>query len=93
MFGLGNNFKYDLATLKFMQICTALGAGGFGLIHLIAPNLLVQLLNALSNTIMLRDMFVASVFLAFSVIAVANFKTPKSSAPIASFQGFYKTLC
>ena len=60
------------------------------MINLFAPNLLVQLLNALSNTIMLRDMLVASVFLAFSVLAIANFKTLKSYAPITSFQSFIK---
>ena len=92
MFGIGNNFKYDPTTLKIMQLYTIVGAGGFGLLHLIAPNVFVQLLNAPSNTTMLGDMFVASVFLAFSVLAIANLKKPGSYAPIAGFQGIYKTL-
>ena len=92
MFGLGKNFKYDLAILKFMQLYTIVGVGGFGLVHLIALNVFVQLLNAPSNTTMLGDMFVASVFLAFSVLAITNIKTPESYAPIAGFQGIYKTL-
>ena len=92
MFGIGNNFKYDPTTLKFMQLYTIVGAGGFGLLHLIAPNVFVQLLNAPSNTTMLGDMFVASVFLAFSVLAITNLKKPESYAPIAGFQGIYKTL-
>ena len=92
MFGIGNNFKYDPTTLKIMQLYTIVGAGGFGLLHLIAPNVFVQLLNAPSNTTMLGDMFVASVFLAFSVLAITNIKTSESYAPIAGFQGIYKTL-
>ena len=92
MFGLGNNFNYDPTTLKFMQLYTIVGAGSFGLLHLLAPNVFVQLLNAPSNTTMLGDMFVASVFLAFSVLAITNFKKPESYAPIAGFQGIYKTL-
>ena len=92
MFGISSNFKYDPTTLKFMQLYTIVGAGGFGLLHLIAPNVFVQLLNAPSNTTMLGDMFVASVFLAFSVLAITNIKTPGSYAPIAGFQGIYKTL-
>ena len=92
MFGIGNNFKYDPTTLKFMQLYTIVGAGGFGLLHLIAPNVFVQLLSAPSNTTMLGDMFVASVFLAFSVLAITNLKKPESYAPIAGFQGIYKTL-
>ena len=37
-------------------------------------------------------MFVASVFLAFSILAITNIKTPERYAPIAGFQGIYKTL-
>ena len=92
MFGVGNDFNYDPTTLKFRQLYTIVGAGGFGLLHLLAPNVFVQLLNAPSNTTMLGDMFVASVFLAFSVLAITNFKKPESYAPIAGFQGIYKTL-
>tara|TARA_A100001011_G_C13648710_1_gene570793 strand:+ start:100 stop:528 length:429 start_codon:yes stop_codon:yes gene_type:complete len=92
MFGISNNFNYDPTALKFMQLYTIVGAGGFGLLHLIAPNIFVQLLNAPSNTTMLGDMFVASVFLAFSVLAITNIKTSESYAPIAGFQGIYKTL-
>ena len=66
------------------------GAGSFGLLHLLAPNVFVQLLNAPSNTTMLGDMFVASVFLAFSVLAITNLKKPDSYAPIAGFQGISK---
>ena len=85
MFGIGNNFKYDPTTLKFMHLYTIVGAGGFGLLHLIAPNVFVLVLNAPSNTTMLGDMFVASVFLAFSVLAITNIKTPEKYAPIAGF--------
>ena len=92
MFGVGNNFNYYPTKLKFMQYYTIVGAGGFGLLHLLAPNVFVQLLNAPSNTTMLGDMFVASVFLAFSILAITNIKTPESYAPIAGFQGIYKTL-
>jgi hypothetical protein len=56
------------------------------------PGLLGDLLGAPENSLMLGDMFVASVFLAFAIAAVCTLGSLKSYATIAAFQGTYKGL-
>ncbi len=92
MFGIPSFSHYNPRILKFMQYFTLLGAGGFGLIHLFYPQALSLLLEAPTNTLMLGDMYIASVFLSFALMALLTLGSPDKYAPIAGFQGLYKTV-
>ena len=65
--------KYNPTIMRFMQMATIFGAGGFGLIHLFKPELLKTLLGAPQNSLMLGDMFVGSVFTAFGLAALFTY--------------------
>tara|TARA_Y100000389_G_C17364780_1_gene465690 strand:- start:79 stop:453 length:375 start_codon:yes stop_codon:yes gene_type:complete len=78
--------------LRIMQYYTIVGAGTFGLVHLLKPSLITILLDAPANSIILGDMFIASVFLAFAIAGILTLKAPEKYASIASFQGYYKSL-
>ena len=94
IFGMGHVgvSKYNPGIMKFMQMATIFGAGGFGLIHLFKPDLLKTLLGAPQNSLMLGDMFVGSVFTAFGLAALFTYICDNLDeyAVIASFQGTYK---
>ena len=90
MFGIPSFNNYNANILKFMQYFTLLGAGGFGLIHLIYPEAFGLIFGAPPNTLMLGDMYIASVFLSFALMAFLTIGSLDKYAPIAGFQGLYK---
>ncbi len=90
MFGVPSFNNYNSKILKFMQFFTLFGAGSFGLIHLIYPDILGLMFGAPSNSLMLGDMYIASVFLSFAFIAFLTIGSLDMYAPIAGFQGLYK---
>ena len=90
MFGIPSFNNYNANILKFMQYFTLFGAGGFGLIHLIYPEALGLIFGAPSNTLMLGNMYIASVFLSFALMAFLTIGSLDKYAPIAGFQGLYK---
>ena len=92
MFGIPDFKKFDAKLLRFMQIYTLLGAGGFGLVHLFYPSLFSIILGAPDNGAIMGDVYVASVFLSFALMALLTLSEPAKYAPIAGFQGLYKSL-
>ena len=78
-----------LSWIKILYFYTLLGAGGFGLLILIAPQFYLQLF-----AIPAIDPFflgaIGSVFLAFGVIAAIGLRSPLSFAPIFLVQMAYK---
>jgi len=92
MFGIPDFKNFDVKLLRFMQIYTLMGAGGFGLVHLLYPNLFSIVLGAPDNGTIIGDMYVASVFLSFAVMALVTLSEPEKYAPIAGFQGLYKSF-
>ena len=92
MFGIPDFKNYDIKLLRVMQIYTLLGAGSFGLAHLFYPNLFSLILGATDNGAIMGDIYVASVFLSFALMALITFSEPAKYAPIAGFQGLYKAL-
>ncbi|MBT5157061.1 MAG: hypothetical protein HOM48_03290 [Rhodobiaceae bacterium] len=92
MFGIPDFKNYDVKLLRFMQLYTLLGAGGFGLVHLFYPSLFSLILGAPDNGAIMGDIYVASVFLSFALLALITFSEPAKYAPIAGFQGLYKAL-
>ena len=92
MFGIPDFKNYDEKLLRFMQIYTLLGAGGFGLVHLVSPGLFSLVLGAPDNSAIMGDVYVASVFLSFALMAFITLSEPAKYAPIAGFQGLYKSL-
>ena len=64
IFGMGHVgvSKYNPGIMKFMQMATIFGAGGFGLIHLFNPDLLKTLLGAPQNSLMLGDVRWLSIY-------------------------------
>ena len=92
MFGIPDFKNYDDKLLRFMQIYTLLGAGGFGLVHLFYPGLFSLVLGAPDNSAIMGDVYVASVFLSFALMAFITLSEPAKYAPIAGFQGLYKSL-
>ena len=91
LFGINNTANYCPKMLRIMQIYTILGAGVFGLIHLLMPSILTTLFDAPVNSLIIGDMFVASVFLAFAFVGIITIKAPEKYAPVACFQGYYKS--
>ena len=55
IFGMGHvgvsKYNPRNSIMKFMQMATIFGAGGFGLIHLFKPDLLKTLLGAPQNNV------------------------------------------
>jgi hypothetical protein len=92
MFGIPEFKNYDVKLLRFMQFYTLLGAGGFGLVHLFYPSLFSLVLGAPDNGAIMGDVYVASVFLSFALMAFITLSEPAKYAPIAGFQGLYKSL-
>ena len=92
MFGIPDFKNFDVKLLRFMQIYTLLGAGGFGLVHLFYPSLFSIFLGAPDNGTIMGDIYVASVFLSFAVMALVTLSEPAKYAPVAGFQGLYKSL-
>ena len=91
-FGVGNSSSNHSGLLRIMQLYSIVGAGVFGLIHMFAPGILETILDAPENSLMLGDMFVGAVFLSFALVGILTFKSPEAYAPVASFQGVYKTV-
>ena len=91
-FGVGNSSSNHSGLLRIMQLYSIVGAGVFGLIHMFAPGILETILDAPENSLMLGDMFVGAVVLSFALVGILTFKSPEAYAPVASFQGVYKTV-
>ena len=92
MFGIPEFKNYDVKLLRFMQFYTLLGAGGFGLVNLFYPSLFSLVLGAPDNGAIMCDVYVASVFLSFALMAFITLAEPAKYAPIAGLQGLYKSL-
>ena len=91
-FGVGDSSSNHSGLLRIMQLYTVVGAGAFGLIHMFAPSILETVLDAPENSLMLGDMFVGAVFISFALVGILTFSSPAAYAPVASFQGVYKSV-
>ena len=87
----------SLGGLRIMYGATVVGAGSFGLTHLIHPQVFTKLLNAPANSnYIMSDGFIGSAFLGFAYMSAKALKSGKdedlvANMPILKLQVFYKT--
>ncbi len=77
--------------LKAMYIYTIVGAGGFGLGMILAPELIKSLFSWPAKDPVIFGM-VGSVYLAFAILSFFGLKAPIKFAPILLLQLFYKSI-
>lgn len=77
--------------LKFMYAYTILGAGGFGAVMLIKPDIVQTSFGFPAQDPVLFGL-VGSIYTAFGLLAIAGLKSPLRFLPVLLLQLCYKTI-
>ncbi|WP_319506002.1 hypothetical protein [uncultured Methanolobus sp.] len=85
------DFKVRMNWLKFMYIYTIIGAGGFGLGMLVAPEMIKSTFGwPVSEPIVMG--IVGSVYVAFGVLSIFGLRSPIKCVPVLLLQLIYKSI-
>jgi len=85
-----DNIELELK-LRIMYYITIFGAGGFGIMMLIAPNFVIALLSQPAQDLYLYGV-AAAVWTAFGLLAILGLRDPIKYMPILLFQFVYKLI-
>ena len=78
--------------LKKMYLYTLIGAGGFGIGLLLAPNLIKVVLLGWGVEDPIAIGIIASTFLAFALLSLLGLRAPLQFAPVLLLQLLYKVI-
>lgn len=88
---MSESIKVRMNWLKGMYVYTIIGAGGFGLGMLVAPEMVKSVLAwPVADPIAFG--IVASVWLAFGILAILGLRSPLRFAPVLLLQLCYKAV-
>jgi len=83
--------KVRLGWLKAMYVWTIVGAGGFGLMLLLAPSLAVSVFGFPAQDPFMRGI-IASVYVAFGILSLLGLRSPLKFVPVLFLQLCYKAI-
>jgi hypothetical protein len=88
---MSNTFNVRWGWLKGMYIYTIVGAGGFGLGIIFAPNIMRTMLSMPSQDPIVLGI-AGSVYLAFALLSILGLRSPLKFTPVLLLQLTYKII-
>lgn len=88
---MSNGGKVRYGWLRLMYVWTIVGAGGFGLVLLLAPSLVESTMGFPATDPFLRGI-IGSVYVAFLILSILGLRSPLKFVPVLFLQLCYKVV-